>query len=96
MKMDKEHFRKFMIKEEDLVCKIGDVLKLMRDVDIVDDGENDMADDAPFTHYVASGQLYKAADRKGAGWDLVRIDGDGPPNIRVLNGSILHYFEVVK
>ena len=92
--MDEAYFRKNMIKEKDLVCKIGDILKLIRDVGIYDN-DDDMTDDSA-THYIASGQLYRAEGRKGAGWDLVRISGDGPPNIRVLNGSVLHYFEIVK
>ena len=47
------------------------------------------------TYTKAAGQLYRVDDRKGAGWDLVRISGDGPDEVRVLNGDVLDYFEIV-
>lgn len=43
----------------------------------------------------AEGQNYHVDDRKGAGWDLVRVSGDGPNGIRVLNEDVRDYFEIV-
>ncbi len=61
MKKKKDPWEAFVIKDEDLVCKLGDTLKLIHDIDCSDWDTDDM------THYVASGQLYKTIDRKGAG-----------------------------
>ena len=78
-----------VIKEEDLVCKVGDRLKLIAYLDLIDNDTDKRLDMLP------AGQIYKAEGRKGAGWDLVRMTGDGPPELRIYNWDILDFFEIL-
>ena len=85
----KEHpWEKYVIKDEDLVIKLGDYLRLIAPVDLTEEDEEPM-------HLEPEGQIYRAYDRKGAGWDLEPLSGDGPPHIRTLNGDVFLHFEVV-
>ena len=93
-RLPKEHpWQSLLIKDEDLVCRLGDHLKLIADFE----GRQHEIDETPgpMTYTKAAGQLYRVDDRKGAGWDLVRISGDGPDEVRVLNGDVFDYFEIV-
>ena len=82
-------WQKFVVKEKDLVMRLGDHLRLIADVDTNDE------EAGVSMHTKAAGQLYEAADRKGAGWDLVKLSGEGPDPLRVLNGDVLTYFEIL-
>lgn len=93
--MKKEHpLEAFVIKDEELVCKLGDIVKLIAEFESREHYMDQPP--GPITFTEAAGQLYRVEDRKGAGWDLIRISGDGPDNIRMLNGDFLDYFEIVK
>ena len=89
MKRKKDPWEKYVIKDEDLVMKLGDRLRLIADLDTND------ADAGVSMHTKAAGQIYEASDRKGAGWDLVKLSGEGPNPLRVLNGDVLAFFEVL-
>lgn len=78
-----------MIKEKDLVMRLGDHLRLIADMDTNDE------EAGVSMHTKAAGQLYEAADRKGAGWDLVKLSGEGPNPLRVLNDDVLRHFEIL-
>ena len=82
-------WEKHMIKDEDLVMKLGDHLRLVAEIDASDEEEGICV------HTKPAGQIYEAAGRKGAGWDLVKLSGEGPNPFRVLNGDILTYFEIL-
>ena len=69
--MDEEFFNKHMIKEKDLVCRLGDHVKLIADFESRQSHMDQPP--GPITFTKAAGQLYRVDDRKGAGWDLVRI-----------------------
>ena len=87
--LNKKHpWEKYVIKDEDLVIELGDHLRLIASVDLTD------GDEEPI-HLEPEGQVYRAYDRKGAGWDLDLVSGDGPQHIRVLNGDVFLHFEVV-
>ena len=87
------------IKQQDLVCKVGDHLQLVSDVQATDYGEDENDpkwENGVAVHIVAAGQIYEVADRKGAAWDLVRLNGsDRSDTLRVMNWDLLRYFQVL-
>lgn len=89
MRKSEHPWEKYVIKDKDLVMSLGDRLRVVADLDT----NNDEA--GTLRHTKAAGQIYQAAGRKGAGWDLVKLSGDGPNPLRVLNGDILTYFEIL-
>lgn len=84
----KDPWAKHIIKDKDLVMRLGDHLRLIAPVDLTEEGEDPL-------HLEPAGQIFRAYDRKGAGWDLEPVSGNGPPHIRVLNGDVLRHFEVL-
>ena len=78
-----------VIKNEDLVCKLGDCLKQIVDLETIN------SETGQKSYTVAAGQIYKVEGRSGAGWDLVKVTGDGPRELRILNGDILHDFQIL-
>jgi len=70
------------VDESKLVCKIGDVVEV-RTADHTEDGEE-----------IRLGSTYKVVGRVAYGWDLDLIEGPGASRVRVLNSSLLSFFEL--
>ena len=71
-------------------CALGDLLEVIAPLDLI----GTMDDPTPSV-IQASGQIYKASGLVGRGWDLVRISGNGPDEIRILNRYVKKYFKVL-
>lgn len=71
-------------------CNLGDLLEVIAPLDLL----GTMDDPTPSV-VQASGQIYKASGLIDRGWDLTRISGDGPDEIRILNSYVKDYFRVL-
>ena len=71
-------------------CKLGDLLEVIAPLDLL----GTMDDPTPSVVQV-SGQIYKASGLVDRGWDLTRVSGDGPDEIRILNSYVKRYFKVL-
>lgn len=69
-------------------CDIGDLLEVTAGF-VVHDWDGNP------TQVTASGQIYRAEDLKGRGWDLVLVSGDGPEELRFMNGDVPKFFKVL-
>ena len=71
-------------------CKIGDLLEITARLDL-----GGSWDDPTPSILLPQGQVYRAEDLKGRGWDLVLVSGEGPPELRIMNGEIPQFFRVL-
>ena len=71
-------------------CKIGDLLEVTARLDL----SGSWDDPTPST-ILPQGQIYRAQDLKGRGWDLVLVSGEGPPELRIMNGQVPQFFKVL-
>lgn len=71
-------------------CNLGDLLEVIAPLDLL----GTMDDPTPSV-VQASGQIYKASGLVDRGWDLTRVSGDGPDEIRILNSYVKKYFKVL-
>ena len=69
-------------------CDVGDLLEITAEF-VVHDWDGNP------TQVTASGQIYRAQDLKGRGWDLVLVSGDGPEELRFMNGDVPRFFKVL-
>ena len=77
------------LKHEVWSCKIGDLLEVAARLDL-----SAGWDDPIPVILLPQGQVYRAEDLKGRGWDLVLVSGEGPPELRIMNGEIPRFFKV--
>ena len=78
------------LKHEVWSCKIGDLLEVAARLDLTAGW-----DDPTPVILLPQGQVYRAEDLKGRGWDLVLVSGEGPPELRIMNGEIPQFFKVL-
>lgn len=71
-------------------CSLGDLLEVIAPLDLL----GTMDDPTPSV-VQASGQIYKAIGLVDQGWDMKRMSGDGPDEIRILNSYVKKYFRVL-
>ncbi|HEY5927609.1 MAG TPA: hypothetical protein VIV11_38255 [Kofleriaceae bacterium] len=68
----------------ELFCRVGDVVEVTHDAATASiDGE------AP--RKIAAGSRYRAVALVEWGWDLERVAGDGPDELRILNSQMPRY-----
>jgi hypothetical protein len=73
-----------------LFCNVGDVVEFIAEITATTppDGELPMR--------VPIGSQYETVGLVGYGWDLRRITGDGPDEVRVLNSDMPKYVRVMQ
>jgi len=71
-----------------LFCNIGDVVEFHRGV------LPQALEDEPCL-VIGVGDRYEAVGFVGSGWDLKRVSGGGPAEIRLLNSQMSDYVKVV-
>lgn len=71
-------------------CNLGDLLEVIAPLDLLG-----TMDDPTHSVLQVSGQIYKASNLVDRGWDLTRVSGDGPDEIRILNRYVKKYFKVL-
>lgn len=71
-------------------CNLGDLLEVIAPLDLLG-----TMDDPTQSVVKASGQIYKASGLVDRGWDLTRVSGDGPDEVRILNSYVKNYFRVL-
>lgn len=76
------------LSDAERACNVGDLLRLVAPFE----GQEW---NGPKQAFQSNNQLYKAIALKGRGWDLLLVSGDGPKEIRVMNGDMTKYFEIV-
>lgn len=69
-------------------CKVGDILEFINDV-------TTHSWDKDHEEVAKKGDRYKVQGQVENGFDLVKISGEGPEEIRILNSLIPTYLKVV-
>ena len=76
------------LSDAERACNVGDLLRPI----IPFEGQEW---DGPKQTFYPDNQVYKAVALKGRGWDLLLVSGNGPKEIRVMNGDMMTYFKVI-
>ena len=76
------------LSDAERACNVGD---LLRSITAFEAHEWD----GPNQTFHPGNQVYKAIALKGRGWDLLLVSGEGPDELRVMNGDMMKYFRVV-
>jgi len=76
------------MEEAERACNIGDLLAVKAPLELT----GTMEKYSPST-VKAAGQVYKVVGLFGRGWDLELVSGEGPYEVRVLNGYVKKYFK---
>lgn len=71
-------------------CNIGDLLEVIAPLDLLGVEEGQAGDAVQ-----PSGQIYRAVSLVSRGWDLRLVSGNGPEEIRIMNGYVADYFRVL-
>ena len=73
---------------EKLFCSLGDIIRIIAAIATTPwPGEKSIT--------VEVGATYKVIDLVGEGWDLKRISGKGPDELRILNSEMGKYVTVI-
>ena len=78
------------LTDAERACNVGDLLEVIAPLA----SSGSWEDPTPMITK-PSGQIYRAIRLVSRGWDLELVSGNGPQEIRIMNGYVLDYFKVL-
>ena len=78
------------LTDAERACNVGDLLQVIAPLNL-----NGSWEDPTPSVVQPTGQIYRAVNLVSRGWDLKLVSGNGPEEIRIMNGNVSNYFRVL-